>query len=68
MLGALRYRPHPTHFNLEEAVKVAKKINAKRTYLTHLSHEFDHDSLARDLPTGIKPAYDGMRIRVGISS
>ena len=68
VLGALRYRPHPTHFNLEEAVKVAKKINAKRTYLTHLSHDFDHDSLARDLPAGIEPAYDGMRIRVGISS
>ena len=68
VLGALRYRPHPTHFNLEEAVEVAKKINAKRTYLTHLSHEFDHDSLARDLPAGIEPAYDGMRIRVGISS
>ena len=39
ILGALRERPHPTHFSLEEAVEAAQQAGAKCTYLTHLGHE-----------------------------
>lgn len=61
VLNALWYgRPHPTHFNVEEAVAEAARIGAERTYLTHLSHQVRHAELERDLPAGVFPAYDGL--------
>ncbi|CAN5647200.1 MBL fold metallo-hydrolase [soil metagenome] len=65
VLNALWYgRPHPTHFNVEEAVEVALKIGAERTYLTHLSHRVGHQELLRRLPAGILPAHDGLTITI----
>jgi phosphoribosyl 1,2-cyclic phosphate phosphodiesterase len=60
VLGALRNRPHPTHFTINKAVEEAKKIGARRTYLVHLSHEIEHVSLEKSLPQDIQPAYDGL--------
>lgn len=62
IIGALRYKPHPTHFNIEQALGIIKKISPRRAYLTHLSHDVDHDILSNQLPEGIQPAYDGLRI------
>ncbi|HEX6926872.1 MAG TPA: MBL fold metallo-hydrolase [Longimicrobiaceae bacterium] len=56
--------PHPTHFNVEEAVEVARAIGADRTYLTHLSHRVRHAELAAALPPGIEPAFDGLVVEV----
>jgi phosphoribosyl 1,2-cyclic phosphate phosphodiesterase len=56
--------PHPTHFNVEEAVEVAERLGAERTYLTHLTHRLDHETLERELPDGIAPAYDGLSFEV----
>ncbi len=65
VLNALWYgRPHPTHFNVEEAVAEAARIGAERTYLTHLSHCVRHAELERDLPAGVFPAYDGLVIEI----
>jgi phosphoribosyl 1,2-cyclic phosphate phosphodiesterase len=64
ILGALRFRPHPTHFSLEEALDEIRKINPKRAVLTHLSHSFDYNELNSTLPQGIELAYDGMIIEV----
>lgn len=55
---------HPTHFNVEEAVEVARSIGAERTYLTHISHLASHRELEARLPEGIMPAYDGLTIEV----
>lgn len=61
VLNALWYgRSHPTHFNVEEAVEVARDIGADRTYLTHLSHRVGHRELLQRLPAGILPAHDGL--------
>ena len=56
--------PHPTHFNVEEAVEVAQGIGAERTFLTHLSHRVGHRQLEDLLPPGIAPAYDGLVVEV----
>ena len=56
--------PHPTHFNVEEAVEVARDIGAERTYLTHLSHRVGHRQLEAVLPAGVEPAYDGLVVEV----
>ena len=62
ILGALRYREHSTHFNIDQALAIIKKISPERAYLTHLSHDVDHDKLSAELPGGIFPAYDGLKI------
>ncbi len=64
VIDALRYKVHPTHMNLDEAVASSLLIGAKETYLTHLSHNFDHDTLLRDLPHGIYPSYDGLILHI----
>jgi phosphoribosyl 1,2-cyclic phosphate phosphodiesterase len=61
VLDGLRFKPHPTHFNIPEAVAIAQAIGAKQTLLTHLSHDVDHFSADADLPAGINLAYDGQR-------
>lgn len=64
VLNALRTRPHPTHFNLERALEHAVRIGAGRTYLTHMSHEVHHATVAAQLPPGVDLAYDGLSLEV----
>jgi phosphoribosyl 1,2-cyclic phosphate phosphodiesterase len=64
VLNALWWRPHPTHLSIGEAVETARALGARRTYLTHLTHETGHAELAAQLPTGIMPAYDGLIVEV----
>lgn len=62
VLDALRFEPHPTHFNLEQAMEVIRHLKPRRAYLTHLSHAFDHASVESILPPGVALAYDGLAI------
>lgn len=64
VLDALRYKPHPTHFSIEEAVEAAKKIGAKRTYFTHMTHDIVHEETNAKLTAGIELAYDGLEFEV----
>ncbi|MEP7175538.1 MAG: MBL fold metallo-hydrolase [Gemmatimonadales bacterium] len=63
-LNALWWRPHPTHLSIGEAVATAQALGARRTYLTHLTHETGHAELAGQLPDGILPAYDGLTVDI----
>ncbi len=56
--------PHPTHFNVEEALEAARSLGARRTFLTHLTHRLGYGELLKDLPEGVEPAYDGLVIDV----
>lgn len=60
VLNALRDRPHPTHFTLEQAVAAARRIGARRTLLTHVSHELCYREAAERLPEGVELAWDGL--------
>jgi phosphoribosyl 1,2-cyclic phosphate phosphodiesterase len=64
VLSALFTRPHPLHLSIAEAIATAQRLGARRTLLTHLTHETPHDELARSLPPGIEPAHDGLVIEV----
>src|SRR5438309_1891538 len=57
---ALRHRPHPAHFSLDEAVEVVERLQPEQAYLTHISHDMDHETLCQTLPRRIQPAYDGL--------
>jgi phosphoribosyl 1,2-cyclic phosphate phosphodiesterase len=62
VLGALRDRPHPTHFSVNEAVEEAHRIGAKETYLIHMSHKIEHEASSHGLPPGINFSYDGLTL------
>ncbi|MCJ7629572.1 MAG: MBL fold metallo-hydrolase [Longimicrobiales bacterium] len=65
VLNALwRGNPHPTHFNVEEAVEAAVAVGAERTYLTHMTHEVGHQELLDCLPPGVEPAFDGLTVEI----
>jgi phosphoribosyl 1,2-cyclic phosphate phosphodiesterase len=64
VLDALRYRPHPTHLSLEEALAVVEELRPGMTYLTHTTHDFDYVSTNAELPSRVELAYDGLTLRV----
>lgn len=64
ILGALRYRPHPTHFSFPQAIEAAGRIGARHTIFTHLAHDVDHGRLEMTLPEGIELGYDGLRLEL----
>lgn len=65
VLNALWWRPHPTHLSIAEAIETAQALGARRTYLTHLTHETGHSELESQLPAGVLPAYDGLTVEIG---
>ena len=62
ILDALRHEPHVTHYSLEEAVEIARRLAPRRTLFTHICHRLEHEATNRSLPPGMELAYDGLRI------
>ena len=65
VLGAVRFRPHPTHFSVDEALEVIDILKPRRAYLTHISHDLDHQTVNDMLPEGVQLACDGLRVKAG---
>lgn len=64
IVDALRHTPHPTHFNVKQALDLIERVKPKRAVLTNLHTDLDYEALAGELPEGIVPAHDGMEIEV----
>jgi len=64
ILGALRQKPHPSHFSIDEAIEAAGQVGAGEVYLTHLGHNLDYVTDSPKLPQGVHFAYDGLEIDV----
>ena len=72
-LNTVGYKPHHSHFSLDEALELADTIGAEHTWLTHLSHTFPcHEQFCEELRklceergigSFVQPAYDGLCIR-----
>jgi phosphoribosyl 1,2-cyclic phosphate phosphodiesterase len=64
ILDALRPRPHPSHFSLDQALGWIGRLKPKRAILTHMHVDLDYATLRRELPAHVEPAYDGMVIEL----
>jgi phosphoribosyl 1,2-cyclic phosphate phosphodiesterase len=64
VVDALRYRPHPTHLNLDESLAWIERIKPRRAVLTNLHADLDYDALKARLPVHIEPAFDGLCIEL----
>jgi phosphoribosyl 1,2-cyclic phosphate phosphodiesterase len=62
IVSAIRYDAHPTHFTLAQALAAVEDLKPRRAVLTHLSHDFDYETVNRQLPPGVELAYDGMAL------
>lgn len=62
VIDALRDRPHPTHFSIEESLQVVERVRPKQTYFTHVGHWLDYEETNAKLPPGVALSYDGLRI------
>jgi phosphoribosyl 1,2-cyclic phosphate phosphodiesterase len=65
VIGALRERPHSTHFSVPEAIAASARIGATRTYFTHICHDLPHAETCARLPAGVQLAYDGLVLEIG---
>jgi phosphoribosyl 1,2-cyclic phosphate phosphodiesterase len=61
IVDALRYMPHPSHFTVAQALDWIERLKPKRAILTHLHVDLDYDTLKRELPADVEPAYDGLQ-------
>jgi phosphoribosyl 1,2-cyclic phosphate phosphodiesterase len=62
IIDALRYRPHPSHFSLDDALGWIETMRPRRAILTNLHTDLDYETLRARLPAHVTPAYDGMRV------
>jgi phosphoribosyl 1,2-cyclic phosphate phosphodiesterase len=60
IVDALRYHAHPTHANVETALRWIERVNPRRAVLTNFNIEIDYARLSAELPDGVEAAYDGM--------
>src|SRR5262245_39897096 len=60
IVDALRYKPHPSHFSVSDALRWIERVKPRRAILTNLHADLDYDTLRRELPAYVEPAYDGI--------
>jgi phosphoribosyl 1,2-cyclic phosphate phosphodiesterase len=64
LVDALRLQPHPSHFCLEETLAWIERLRPKRAILTNMHLDLDYDTLRRQLPAHVEPAFDGMNFQI----
>lgn len=63
-LDALRMKPHPTHSTVDQSRQTAERLQPKRAFFTHISHDLPHERTERMLPPFVRLAYDGLELEV----
>lgn len=65
VVNALRVAPHYSHFNLEEALSLVRRVAPRRAYLTHMSHEIGlQGEREPQLPPQVYMAYDMLELEI----
>jgi phosphoribosyl 1,2-cyclic phosphate phosphodiesterase len=62
ILDALRHHPHPTHSTLENSLKIVERLEPKRAFFTHMSHDLPHEATNASLPENVRLSYDGLKL------
>jgi len=62
IVDALRYRPHPSHLNVEQSLEWISRLGPRRAILTHMHTDLDYQRLKSELPPDVEPAFDSMQI------
>jgi phosphoribosyl 1,2-cyclic phosphate phosphodiesterase len=68
VIDALRYKPHPTHFSVDEALAAVARISPRRAFFTHMAHDLGHAETSARLPRGVELAYDGLVLDVDVDT
>ena len=63
VLDMLRFRHHPTHLNLDQALEITQRVVPKQTYFTHMTHCVEHEKVDAELPENVNLAFDGLCVR-----
>ena len=66
IVDGLRYAAHPSHFSVSDALAWIERFKPRRAVLTNLHSDLDYEELRVSLPPQVEPAYDGMRLTVGL--
>jgi phosphoribosyl 1,2-cyclic phosphate phosphodiesterase len=66
VIDALRHRPHPTHFNVAQALDAVRRLAPRRAWFTHIAHDLGHAATCAQLPEGVELAYDGLTVDVAV--
>ncbi len=64
ILDALRYRPHPSHLSLAEALAWIERLKPQRAILTNLHADLDYETVRKEVPPNVEPAFDGLSVNV----
>jgi len=67
-LDGLRYKPHPTHSTVQNSIRIADRLKAKRVFFTHICHDLPHEETNASLPPNVRLSYDGMKLQFEISN
>jgi phosphoribosyl 1,2-cyclic phosphate phosphodiesterase len=65
-LDGLRHKPHPTHSTVENSVRIANRVGARRVFFTHICHDLPHEVTNATLPPHVRLSYDGMKLEFEI--
>lgn len=64
VIDGLRYTPHPSHFSVADALRWIDRFKPRRAVITNMHADLDYDELRSNLPAGVVPGYDGMRLEL----
>ena len=64
VVDALRYNSHPSHMNLDECLAFIDMVKPERAILTNMHGDLDYQSVKKQLPPGVEPGFDGLRIQL----
>ena len=63
ILDSLRYKPHPSHVNLEQALGLIDRYKPKKAILTNLHVDLDYTTLLDETPDNVVLAHDRLQIK-----
>ena len=68
IIDALQYKPHPSHLSIDQALWWIDRLKPRRAILTHMHIPLDYDTVMRETPEHVQPAFDGLTFEYEVSS